>query len=167
MDSQVFGRIAGENALEEPGPDEETCAGLAEASLATLQQRLTGGALTPAEIRGQLQDVASESASVMRVGDRLERGLAELAKLRAAGIKAAEKEAVGALEALNLLDTAEMVLSAALKRDESRGPHLRFRSFDDPTPLPRHSPEWDRYIVIQRAGGKLTLEPRQPTPLPF
>jgi len=174
MDAQVFGRIAGESALAEPKPDAAVVGKLAEKAVATLQQSLgrqTRGfsllPLAPQELREAVQQTASESASVMRVGEQLRAGLERLAKLRAGGIRAGADETAEALETLNLLDVAEMVLSAALKRDESRGPHLRFRSFDDLTPIPRRSPDWDRYVVIKRADDRLLLEPRTPTPLPF
>jgi len=187
---------------------------LAEKALAallrTLDHQARGGcpparcgrhsALAPQELREVVQQTASEAASIMRVGAQLEAGLAILAELRAAGVRALPRREAGAreagadssvatagvgafpcregsldpsastaeaLETLNLLDTAEMVLSAALMRDESRGPHLRFRSFAEVVPLPRRSPEWDRYIVIKRAADRLLLTPRPPTPLPF
>lgn len=168
MDAQVFGRIAGENALTEPKPEESAVGDAARRALEDLTRRLTRPqGLGPAEVREGLQQVASESASVMRVGDQLRTGLERLAQLRSRGLRTEPAQAAEAVETLNLLDVAEMVLSAALERDESRGPHLRFGSFDDLKPLPRRSPEWDRYIVIRRAADRLLLEPRTPTPLPF
>jgi succinate dehydrogenase / fumarate reductase flavoprotein subunit len=168
MDAQVFGRIAGESALAEPTPDMAAVGQLARKALAALSGALdqpTG--LAPHDLREQVQQTASEAASVMRVGHKLSDALAQVADLRARGVRAEEGEAPEALEALNLLAVAEMVLSAALLRDESRGPHLRFRSLQDLTPLPRRSPQWDRYIVIKRSAGRLLLTPRTPTPLPF
>jgi succinate dehydrogenase / fumarate reductase flavoprotein subunit len=168
MDAQVFGRIAGENALAEPKPDVTAVGKLAGNALAALRRTLDqpGGA-APQELREAVQRTASEAASVMRVGDKLSEALAHIADMRTRGLRAEESQSAEALEALNLLEVAEMVLSAALMRDESRGPHLRFRSFADLTPIPRRSPEWDRYIVIRQKDGKLLLTPRTPTPLPF
>jgi succinate dehydrogenase / fumarate reductase flavoprotein subunit len=76
-----------------------------------------------------------------------------------------EKGLAFALETENLLDVAEMILKACLFRKESRGPHLFFRRFEAPHPLPSQDPKGRNYIVIQNRSGKMVLERRVPVKL--
>jgi len=80
-----------------------------------------------------------------------------LAALRAEGLAADEHGLAYAVETRNILDVTELVMRAALHRDESRGPHLRFASSDATEPIPRDDSRWQRYIVIQRGGKGATL----------
>jgi succinate dehydrogenase / fumarate reductase flavoprotein subunit len=61
-----------------------------------------------------------------------------------------------------MLDVAELVMRAALHRDESRGPHLRFVSPDAPEPIPEDDSRWQRHIVIQYDGKRAKLRAEQP-----
>ena len=81
------------------------------------------------------------------------------------GVAIDDKGVVFALETENLLDVAEMVLKACLLRKESRGPHLFFRRFEDPHPLPSQDRKGKRYIVIRNRSGKMVLERRVPVKL--
>jgi len=49
-----------------------------------------------------------------------------------------------------------MIMGAARMRRESRGPHLYFRRFEDPEPLPRDDNLWQKYIIIRK--GKENME---------
>ena len=84
-----------------------------------------------------------------------------MSALAAAGVRQEGCSLAFAAETRAILTVAEMVLRAALARDESRGPHLRFGAFGDTTPLPSRE-EWRRYIVISREGGDMRLEARVP-----
>ena len=63
-------------------------------------------------------------------------------------------EWVDALEAINMVEVAEMVCKAALMRTESRGLHQR-------TDYPNSDPAWLRHIIIEKVGEevKLSTEP--------
>jgi succinate dehydrogenase / fumarate reductase flavoprotein subunit len=91
----------------------------------------------------------------------LEHAISTLQELKNAAIGPGAAGVVHAVETANLLEVAEMILRAALMRDESRGPHLRFRHFEDLEPLPREE-RWDRYIVISKLAEAMHLEPREP-----
>jgi len=172
LDTQVFGRIAGESAarlaasrgaLDESVAEESARAWVshrARGKIAERQHRHANAGV----MLGGVQFVLSRAASVMRTGAGLSaalRGIAALHKRIAAGSNAA------ALEAANALTVAEMILRAALLRDESRGPHLRFAAEGGLDPITSRS-EWERCIVIKRGEhGAMRLEPRHPRPLPF
>jgi succinate dehydrogenase / fumarate reductase flavoprotein subunit len=103
---------------------------------------------------------------VVRTESGLRAGLKALAALRAGGMAADEDGLAYALETRNILDVTELVMKAALHRDESRGPHLRFASPDVAEPISRDDSRWQRYTVIQRGrkGAELrAVEPVRPT----
>jgi succinate dehydrogenase / fumarate reductase flavoprotein subunit len=172
LDTQVFGRIAGESAarfaacrraLDESVAHEAVRAwlsGRARDQVAARDYRHANAGV----ILGAVQFGLSRAAGVMRTDGDLAavlRRIAALHRRNPSGSNAA------ALEAANALTVAEMILRAALLRDESRGPHLRFAGERGLDPLPSR-PEWERYIVISRAeDGTMQLEPRRPGALPF
>ncbi len=168
LDTQVFGRIAGENAARRAAkakgrPGETAGAALARVSEA-LAARLAASREGRRWVPWEVGYILSRAASVVRTEARLTSALRRLRALAGRGVGGESRAA--ALEALNALTVAEMILRSALMRDESRGPHLRFASADDLDPLPSR-PEWERYIVISTgAAGEMHLEGRTPTPLP-
>ncbi|WP_258359273.1 FAD-binding protein [Moorella sulfitireducens] len=164
LDGQVFGRLAGEEAAKEAAavPRAEVPREEVEAFLARLQGLLSSGDIPAAKLRHRLQQLMERGASVVRTEDGLRRGLEELAGLRKLVQYAGEHGLAYALENENMLLVAEMILRAALQRDESRGPHLRFLNATDVNPVARRDPEWQRYLVISRKDGRMVLTVREP-----
>ena len=161
MDCQVFGRIAGESAARLASgrcPHVESDA--IEKAVDWLTA-LTGGNRPARQVRAELQHLMDRNAGVVRVEERLREGIEHLQKLPHYYLDEGAHTRVYATETCNLLCVAEMVLRAALAREESRGPHVRFVRFGDLEPLPS-SDVWRRYIVIQRAEGGMQLQPRLP-----
>jgi succinate dehydrogenase/fumarate reductase flavoprotein subunit len=158
----VFGRIAGEAAAQHA----VTVLGHDETAVSRAREALAGntGVPPPDETRAEVAAVLARAASVVRTDDRLTAALRGIEASRRGHMPDANRKA---LEARNAVTVAEMILRAALMRDESRGPHLRFPSADDIEPIPSR-PSWERYIVIRRADdGSMALEARRPAPLPF
>lgn len=165
LDTQVFGRIAGESAAawaREAG-SAARAPSIANADPGQrLAMLLSPDGVPASEARLTIQRLMGRAASVVRTAAGLQDALAELETLRSRGIAADNAGLAFALETRNLLDVAEMVVRAAAMRRESRGPHLLFASPDDPEPLPRDDANWQRCIVIRRgADGRMTLEPRE------
>lgn len=161
LDSQVFGRIAGEEAAawaEAHPPDRRIEVGGAMEFLHNLE----GEAPSATEVRARLGALMDLRASVVRTPSALEAGLKELQQLQEAGIRADGKGLACAAETFNLLQVAEMVLKAARAREESRGPHLIFAKYGDLTPLPRDEERWCKYIVIGKVGSDMKVERREP-----
>ncbi|MGI9862661.1 FAD-binding protein [Moorella naiadis] len=165
LDGQVFGRLAGEAAAREAAltpasdlPVEERAAFLVQL------ERLAAGDVPAGRVRRELQTLMDKVASVVRTAGGLQAGLAELAELQAQlqGQRVDQHGLAYALENENLFLVAAMILRAALARDESRGPHLRFANENDLTPLARRDPEWQQYLVIKRRGGQMEITPRIP-----
>ncbi len=166
LDCQVFGRIAGESAAQtvaELAPLDESVLAAAMSGLAALTE---AGGLPAAEVRAHAQRIVAAAAGVVRTESGLRAGLEALAALHTEGLAADEHGLAYALETRNILDVTELVMRAALHRDESRGPHLRFASPDAAEPISRDDSRWQRYTVIQRGrkGTELrAVEPVRPT----
>lgn len=162
LDCQVFGRIAGESAARtaaELAPLDESALATAVSGLAALEEK---SGLSAAEVRAHARRIASDAAGLVRTESGLRAGLEKVAALRAEGLAADEHGLAYAVETRNILDVIEMVMRAALFRDESRGPHLRFVSPDAFDPIPRDDRRWQRYIVIRCGRDAAELHAEEP-----
>ncbi len=101
-----------------------------------------------AAIRTEMQETMEESAGIYRTGPAMAKGVDTLLglqeRLPKVGIRDTSRtwntELMTALEAANMLDIAECILAAGLRREESRGAHQR-------TDFPDRDDE--RYLVHQ------------------
>lgn len=165
LDCQVFGKIAGEDAVCKQGSlTSEDMAFIEEAGseFATKIAGLSQGDIAATAMRQTLQQIMKQSASIIRTEAGLARGEKELNELSRKVPFSDKKGLSYCLETKGMLVTAAMVLAAAAKRDESRGPHLRFADFADNTPIGRKDPEWQKYIVMKKSEQGLVLDVRKP-----
>ncbi len=166
LDGQVFGRISGRAAAEVSRSlkqEPEVVFRRAKKFLSKLNHLDKGKEAS--EVRKEIQSITSRFASVVRTEEGLREGLKKLKVLKKEGVAIGDKGVAFALETENLLVVAEMILKACLLRKESRGPHLFFRRFEDPHPLPSQDRKGKRYTVIQNQSGKMVLERRVPVKL--
>ena len=111
------------------------------------------------EMEAELQSILEQSAGVIRTRERLEAGLTRLQNLKKAFSEAdwpSFENAWGILTFRNKLLVSEMILRSAVKREETRGAHVRedFPSRDDG--------HWLGNICIQKNGKEemeLSLAP--------
>ncbi len=166
LDGQVFGRISGRQAAETAmnlKQEPEAVFRRVKGFLSRLDRM--GKGKEASWMRKEIQSITSRFASVVRTEKGLREGLKRLTALKKEGVAIDERGVAFALETENLLDVAEMILKACLLRKESRGPHLFFRHFGAPHPLPSQDPKGRRYIVIRSRSGKMILERRVPVKL--
>jgi L-aspartate oxidase len=109
--------------------------------------------LVPGRLRGNLQQVMTERAGVLRSRAGLARGAVELGRL---GREDHVTPGVDAWETTNLFTLGTALLGAALLREETRGSHWRedFPDRDDET--------WARHIDITLSEGRLALRRQDP-----
>jgi len=121
------------------------------------------GTENPYDIRRQLREVMDKYLGVFRNGEGLKKGLEEIKKLklRFGDIYLKDNNLVynsnliNVLETENLLDLAEIVATAALAREESRGGHAR-------TDFPQRDDErWLKHTIVtfSKEGPKLDYKP--------
>jgi len=167
--TQVFGKIAGERAAalakgRTKGPvDRDEI----ELELKRVDKIPGSGKaeIPPSQIRAELSKAMWENAGIFRTGDGLAKGLKEVERIDSkmlpkigiseASTRQYNKELVEALETVNLVRVAEVLLRASILRTESRGAHYRLdKSKTD-------NEHWLRHIVWYMDGKLLKhrLEP--------
>jgi len=173
MDSQVFGKVAGEAAAAyaETAPDATDIEFAGELAMQETARKFetccscTGGCnssrVSATEAREKLTAAMSSAAAVVRTEAELNKALDVVSEIRTSGIRIDDNGVAFACETLNMLDSAEAVLAACLQRKESRGPHLFFADDTTITPMDR-SPEFDKYVVLSLKNGKIAAEWREP-----
>ncbi|HCO98032.1 MAG: Succinate dehydrogenase [Thermotoga sp. 50_1627] len=155
LDTQVFGKIAGENAAIEALNNQIVEVPIEEDEFV--------GAVPASEARNTVLEIMSKYGFLVRLDENLKLALGELEKLQKEGISEDEKGLTFLLETRNMLTLARAILTSELIRNESRGPHLKFEAFDPPTMefVPRKE-DWNRYIVLRLVDGKIHHEIREP-----
>jgi len=165
-DTQVFGKIAGENAAllakslsQSPIPSRSQIDQAYKEVHSPIDRREGGSSI---ELRKRLQKLMWDKVGIYRTGDALKAALNEIMKMRNEAMNTAtrdkklsyNKEWMESLEVANMLLTSEMVTRAALMREESRGAHYR-RDFN------RTDNKWLANIHIAKEGNgmKLWVEP--------
>lgn len=157
LDTQVFGKISGESAAYYA--ERNDFVDILEENIK--EQR--SGKIPAKTARKKIKDILSQNGFLVRMEENIKRGIQELEDIRKEGISVDEEGMAYYYETQNMLDVAEVILNAIYIRDESRGPHLRFKTFDPPKMeiLPKRS-HWNRYSVFYKKDGRLYYEIREP-----
>ncbi|HEX7003961.1 MAG TPA: succinate dehydrogenase flavoprotein subunit [Trueperaceae bacterium] len=160
----VFGRRAGVNAAAyaagaDYGPLPAEPWERAK-ELVSIRSRSSSGGEKVARIRKDLQRTMMANASVFRTSETLTEQLEVLAQLKAryCNVRVEDSgnqfntELIEALELGFLLDNAEMLVNAALNRQESRGAHSRedFKERDDE--------QWLKHSMVYREGDGVRID---------
>jgi fumarate reductase flavoprotein subunit len=143
----VFGARAGRAAAlyaagaPDPGPSVAAQARDEERRLTSGLRDRADGRESIADLRTGMQQAMEDSAGIFRTEDSLLEGAATLRELQERSesmavddhSRAFNTQVLAALELSNMLDVAEAIIAAALRREESRGAHQRldFPARDD------------------------------------
>ncbi|MEA3407569.1 MAG: FAD-binding protein [Chloroflexota bacterium] len=161
LSGQVLGRLAGENAATYARTRRVREKGLAKPH-EVLEDFFSPQGVDAATARRAVRAAMYEAAAVYRTTSGLEDLCRKLDALAQRGISRGDAPLTMALETVNVLQTARLVARAALERDESRGPHLRFPGNGSMKPLPRDDARWCKYIVMQKDDEIPRLERCEP-----
>ena len=166
LDLIVFGRSAAKRCAEliKPGtPHSPLKDDACDKAIARFDRiRNAKGTEKTADIRLRMQKTMQNHAAVYRTGDILDKGIAELEKVRAsfANVNVDDSsliwntDLVETLELDNLLDQAYVTISAASNRKESRGGHAR-EDFPD-----RDDKNWMKHSLLWLADDKVKIDYR-------
>lgn len=165
LDCQVFGKIAGMDVIEEAKTVRSICLKPSflkkmKSNIEALKNNKKRGSASL--VRTKIQKTLLDFAGLIRTKEGLETANKELKNLEEEGVSADKKGLIFALETLNILKVAQMVICAASLRKESRGPHLYFHSFEDIEPLARDDENWCKYIVIKQSEKDMEFGLRNP-----
>ncbi|MFQ5827124.1 MAG: FAD-dependent oxidoreductase [Dehalococcoidia bacterium] len=152
LETQVFGANAGRNAavLAKNVPPVEKDPAQVEAEEARI--RGIGGSESPAQLIERVQQIMWEQVGVVRNGPGLREALAKFEELGREKVpQLSDDDIFAALEAANLLRTAEMVSRAALTREETRASHIRsdYPATDDGN--------WLKHVCLSNRGGEMAI----------
>jgi len=168
LDTQVFGRIAGEQAAlyARSRPDPVISSEVLREEIARLEKAECVPTGIPAsEFRARVQEILYQYASVIRTEEGLQEGLGQLEDLRRRGIRVDRKGWAYWQETRNITLVAEMILRSALQRRCSLGPHLFFQRPDDLTPVRNSDPQWRQYLIVKKTSEGMQISWRTPVPL--
>lgn len=158
-DTQVFGKIAGENAAKAAKTvDFEENPEMFKAE----EDRITGlikdGSIKPQELKKRIKQLMWKKVSIIRNEKNLNEALKELMEMEKSlnELKVEDKKQYNtdlqtALEVINMIQIATLVVKSAILRRESRGAHFR----ED---YPETKDEWKKSIVLNK--NKIKFENR-------
>ncbi len=149
LDSQVFGRIAGQSAAARATATAALSTSAHPDPAEVIASMTSAQGASPAAVIDQVSRTMSAACAVHRTEAGLLQALAKLDALVRQGVALEADHPSRTLEAINVLQVAGLVIRAALGRDESRGPHLRFADEHSTAPQPRNDERWCRYQVLQ------------------
>jgi len=163
LDINVFGKRAGIAAAEHAATADFVP--LPEAPEAAVVDQLEdirsrSGGERVAELRAELQQTMDSNAQVFRTAESLTQALDDIRSLRAryADVHVQDKsrqfnlDLLEAVELGFLIDLAEVVVTGALAREESRGGHYR-EDFPE-----RDDAKFMRHTMAYRRGDEITLD---------
>jgi succinate dehydrogenase / fumarate reductase flavoprotein subunit len=162
-DLLVFGARAGQHAADYakdlPRLPNAAADQIEAAKRAALRPFEDGGTENPYELQQELQQCMEDNVGIVRTRAEMEKGLAELQKLkeRLGKVKVEGHRQYNpgwhlALDLRNLIIVSEAIAISALKREESRGGHTR----DD---FPDSNDEWERVnTVVRDKTGEISFE---------
>ena len=163
----IGGQEAAERAknMESPKINETQAEELIRRSSAYMER---SEGISPFQLKGKVRKIMSQSAVFARSKEGLEKGIAEIEKMKAEDMprlycaaknKRFNIESVEVLEAHNMVGVAEGVLRSALMRTESRGLHER-------ADFPDEDPAWLKHVMIEKKGDTMSLS-TEPVVFPF
>jgi fumarate reductase (CoM/CoB) subunit A len=158
-ETQVFGKRAGEsaakNALESEILSNDTFVDAEEARISGL---IKNGDVYPFEIKKELQEIMWKDVAIIRNEEDLMTALRRINELkgmlkdmRVPGDFDFNRDLQDALEAIAMLEVAELVTKSAVLRRESRGSHYR----ED---HPEMDDNWKKSIVFNKNGRLRFIE---------
>ena len=178
LDLLVFGRAAGNHIVEFNDKNKnhkELPADATDRSQARLARldNATGGEYAQ-DVANDIRASMQTHASVFRTQEKLDQGVAEIARIRerVANMDLKDKSRVfntariEALEVENLIEVAQATIVSAAARHESRGAHSVADYGDTPEhPNGRNDTDWHKHTLWYSEGNRLSYKPVQMKPL--
>ena len=150
-DTQVFGKIAGENASEACKNTElKSNYEMVKKEASRIDSLIKKGSIKPHEFKNNIKKLMWEKVSIVRDEKTLNEALAELQKMQkdfdkldVNDQKQYNTELITALEVINMVELCILVVKSAIIRRESRGAHYR-------SDFPDSKDEWKKSIIINK-----------------
>ncbi len=158
-DTQVFGKIAGENATKAASKtDFSENPEMVHEEKTRIESLIKDGSINPKEFKNNLKKLMWEKVGIVREEKTLNEALKQLQEmekdlndLNVEYKSQYNTELVTALEVINMVEIAMLVVKSAILRRESRGAHFR-------SDFPESQKVWERSIVLNK--NKIKFEAR-------
>ncbi len=158
-DTQVFGKIAGENAAKAASKtDFSENPEMVHEEKTRIESLIKDGSINPKEFKNNLKKLMWEKVGIVREEKTLNEALKQLQEmekdlndLNVEYKSQYNTELVTALEVINMVEIAMLVVKSAILRRESRGAHFR-------SDFPESQKVWERSIVLNK--NKIKFEAR-------
>ena len=158
-DTQVFGKIAGENASKAAKEIElKTNEEMAEDEASRIEGLIKKGSVKPLEFKNRIKNLMWEKVAIVRDEKTLNDALKELQEMQTElkdldvpDKKQYNNELVTALEVINMVEICILTVKSAILRRESRGAHFR-------SDFPETQDSWKKSIIINK--NKIEFEAR-------
>jgi len=167
MDSQVFGKIAGEAAAHHARTSSapKVSPRAVEEELQFLSAICSREGVPASRLWTAIRKLTYQYAGVIRTEKGLQSALNKLHELQAQSVQLDSKGLTRYFEVQSIARVAEMIFQSAILRKESRGPHLFFKNPDDAWPQPAGGKEWENYLVLWKSGPTMKTEFQKPVAL--
>jgi succinate dehydrogenase / fumarate reductase flavoprotein subunit len=159
LDTQVFGKIAGQNAAKYSST--RKVSEITENEIDNIENNYThlifkNGKNT---IKSNIRELMTQYAGVIRVPKYLENAYNTISNISQEQILESSVNLKDYFETLNIRLLSLVLLKCMNERKESRGPHLLFKNVDTLELYPRDDENWSyHYIVVRLKGDEIDLE---------
>lgn len=158
-DTQVFGKIAGENASKACKDTElKTNNEQVKDEASRIENLIKKGSIKPQEFKNNIKNLMWEKVAIVREEKTLNEALEQLHEMQkdiinldVSNKKQYNNDLVTALEVINMLEICILSVKSAILRRESRGAHYR-------SDFPETNDEWKKSIVLSK--NKIEFEAR-------
>ena len=158
-DTQVFGKIAGENASKAAKTTElKTNNEMVQKEASRIEGLIKEGSIKPQEFKNNIKNLMWEKVAIVRDEKTLNEALGELLEMQkeldnlsVSDKKQYNTELLTALEVINMVEICILTVKSAILRRESRGAHFR-------SDFPETLDEWKKSIVMSK--NKIEFEAR-------
>lgn len=162
LDTQVFGKIAGEEAaLYVKNKNKESKITKGEIETIVKYFNFTFNKQKN-YLREEINTIISESGGLLRTSNTLKEGLNRLNNIKEEDIVKNSVNIVDALECLNSWYLGKILLTAMYTRNESRGSHFMFNDLKTLIPVERDDGNWAyKYLTINLKESKVEIKKEQ------
>jgi succinate dehydrogenase / fumarate reductase flavoprotein subunit len=163
LDTQVFGKIAGQNAALYSS--QVNISELSDEEMKNLQienAKFSDETGKKNIIREEIRTLMSENASIIRSEKKLLETFDAISNISNKEIISSSKNLKDYLEKCNISLLSRVLLKSMFERKESRGPHLLFKNSETLELYPRDDENWAyRYIVVKLENDNISCSIRK------
>ncbi|HPT77435.1 MAG: FAD-binding protein [Defluviitoga tunisiensis] len=162
LDTQVFGKIAGQNAAMYSS--KRKVSEITEKEVKEIERKYSKFIFknNKNNVKNYIRELMTQYAGVIRVSEHLERTYDMVSRISQDQILGSSINLKDYFETINIRLLSLVLLRCMNERKESRGPHLLFKNVETMELYPRDDENWAyHYIVVKLKGDEIDLEKKR------